>query len=364
LKKISILGSTGSIGAQALDVIRSHPGKFKIVGLACKTDSLEIRKQIKEFRPEIFSIAERDGEEGILKVATWPSAEMVVVAVVGIAGLLPTLEAIRAGKDIALATKEVLVLAGELVMNEVKKYKVNLIPVDSEHSAIFQSLKSGEKGEIRHVILTMGKGPIAKMPKDRLGKVTMKEVLNRPAWKMGTKITIDAATGMNKSFEVVEAKWLFGVSGRQIQIVVHPEYLCHSLIEFVDGSIIGEFGTPDMRRYIHYALFYPQREKGTTTSFVNLVGKAVSFEPTPFKKFPCLSLGFAALKAGGTMPAAMHGADATAVEAFSKGKVSFAEIFDLIKLAMETHRPIRNPSLKEILEVEKWARDFTQKVIN
>lgn len=358
LKKVAILGSTGSIGKQTLEVIRSYPKKFKVVGLTCKTDSLEIKRQIKEFKPEVFSIAEKDGEEAILKVATWPSADVIVVAVVGTVGLLPTLEAIKTGKDIALATKEVVVMAGDLVNREVEKHKVNLIPVDSEHSAVFQCLHSGKKEEVKRVILTMGKGKIAKMNGKKLRKVKVGDVLERPAWEMGLKVSVDSATCMNKSFEVIEAKYLFDLFPEQIEIVVHPEYLCHSLVEFVDGSIFTEIGAPDMRRYIQYALFYPQRKRTKVSSFVDLIGKKISFEKPPFEKFPCLFFGFEALNSGGTMPAVLLGADEAVVRSFVEGRIGFMDIPKIVKKTMKAHKVTRRPTLSEIIAAERWAERF------
>lgn len=363
MKKIAILGSTGSIGKQTLEVVRSHPKEFKVVGLASQADSLEIKKQIKEFKPEVFSIAENDGPKAILKVASWPSAEMVVVAVVGLVGLLPTLEAIKAGKDIALATKEVMVVAGGLINKEIRKRKIKFVPIDSEHSAIFQCLDVGKRKEVKRVILTMGKGPIAKMSKRELKKVTMDDILRRPAWNMGFKIGVDSATCMNKSFEVIEAKWFFNLSPKQIEIVVHPEYLCHSLVEFIDGSILTEIGVPDMRRYIQYALFYPERKKTIVVPFIDLVGKKISFEKPPFEKFPCLSFGFEALKIGGTIPAVMHGADEIAVKAFVDGKIGFMDIPEVIKKTMVVHKAIDSPSLSEIIKAERWGQVFAQKTL-
>lgn len=357
MKKIAILGSTGKIGSQALEVVKSYPKEFQVIGLACGHQSKKFDQQVKEFKPKITAVAEKDGEQGIIKVATHPEVEMVVVAVVGMAGLAPTLAAIKAGKDIALATKEALVVAGELVMREVKKYKVRLIPLDSEHSAIFQSLRSGKTNEIRRLILTMGKGSIAKMTKIQLKKVNIKDIFNRPAWTMGEKIAVDSATCMNKAFEVIETRWLFNVLPEQIEVVVHPGYLCHSLVEFVDGSIITELGVPDMKRYIQYALFYPQRKKTKVSSYVELVGKKLTFEKPPLDKFPCLKLGYQALKVGGTMLAVMHGADKVAVEAFIEKQIGFTDIPKVIEQTMKIHKPIKNPSLIQILKAEKWSQD-------
>lgn len=363
MKKIAVLGSTGKIGSQALEVIRSYPGEFQIIGLACGHPSAKFSEQAKEFKPKIVAVAQKDDEEGVVKVATHPEVEMVIVAVVGLAGLKPTLAALRAGKDVALATKEVLVLAGQLVMREVKKQKARLIPLDSEHSAIFQCLRSGRKKEIKYLILTMGKGSIAKMNQGQLEKVTIKDIFNRPAWKMGEKIAVDSATCMNKTFEVIEARWLFGVGPEKIKIVVHPEYLCHSLVEFIDGSIICELGSPDMRRYLQYALFYPERKETRVASFVDLANKQLTFEEPPFEKFLCLGLGFRALKEGGTMPAVMHGADKVAVDAFVVGKAKFTDIPKIVIDTMNAHQVIKDPNLLQLLKAEKWGQEFAQKLL-
>ncbi|MBL7159545.1 1-deoxy-D-xylulose-5-phosphate reductoisomerase [Candidatus Microgenomates bacterium] len=362
-KKIAILGSTGQVGSQALEVVKSYPQEFEVVGLACGHQSAKFNQQVKKFKPQIIAIAQKDGEKGVIKVATHPEVEMVVVAVVGLAGLAPTLAAIKAGKNIALATKEVLVIAGELVMKQVKKHQAQLIPLDSEHSALFQSLHSGKSKEIKQLILTMGKGPIAKMNKSQLEKVTIKDVFNRPAWSMGQKIAVDSASCINKTFEIIEAKWLFNVAPKQIKVVVHPEYLCHSLVEFVDGSIMTELGSPDMRRYLQYALFYPNRKKTKVSSYVDLVGKKMTFAKPPFDKFPCLQLGYQALKAGGTMPAVLHGADKTAVDAFVNKKIKFTDIYRIILATMKSHQVVKNPNLKQLIKAEQWGQDFAKKLI-
>lgn len=364
MKKISILGSTGKIGTQALEIVKSYPQEFKVVGLACGHQSEIFKNQVKEFHPKITAVAEKDGEEKLLAVATHPEVELVVVAVVGMAGLLPTLVAIKSGKDIALATKEVLVIAGSIVMEEVRRHKINLIPVDSEHSAIFQALKAGKKKEIKRLILTMGKGRIAKMTKEQLRMVALKDILDRPTWEMGQKIAIDSATCMNKSFEVIETRWLFDVPEEKIDILVHPEYLCHSLVEFIDGSIITELGVADMRRYLQYALFYPERKAMKLVPFVDLLDKQLTFEKPPFDKFPCLRLGHEALKSGGTMPAVMHGADTAAVKAFIKGEIKFTEIPQIIKKTMKAHqKTVKNPTLEQLLKEERWGQTFAQKLI-
>lgn len=359
MKNIVILGSTGFIGRQTLEIVRAFPEEFKIVGLSSFQNRKLLAEQAKEFQPEIASLEEKD----LLEMATLKKADLVIVAVVGLAGLKPTLAAIKAKKNIALATKEVLVIAGELVAKEVLKNKVELIPVDSEHSAIFQCLKAGEKKEVKRIILTMGKGRFATMSQKELEKVTLKTIYEKRTWKMGPKITIDSATCLNKSFEVIEAKWLFGLNKEQITVMVHPEHLCHSLVEFVDGSIIAELGTADMRRYIQYALFYPQRREARRTDFVDLINKKISFEPAPFAKFPGLTFGFTALEKGGTMGAVLHGADRIAVEVFIKGKLGFLDIAEIIKKTMEAHKVITNPTLDQLLRAEKWAGEYAFKLI-
>lgn len=359
MKKIVILGSTGYIGRQTLEIIRAYPKEFRVIGLSANKNRELLEKQAIEFKPIATSI----GEKNLITTAALPEADLVVVAVVGLAGLRPTLAAIRAKKNIALATKEVLVVAGELVMKEVKKNKIKLIPLDSEHSAIFQCLRAGRKKEIKRIILTMGKGRFATMSQEELDRVTLKNIYEHPTWRMGNKITIDSATCLNKSFEVIEAKWLFDLPKEKISIIVHPERLCHSLVEFQDGSIIGEFGSPDMRRYIQHALFYPERRETRITQRIDLIDKKISFEPAPYNKFPGLNLGFKALEAGGTLPAVMHGADETTVEAFVKGEIRFTDIANIVEETMHNHQAIKNPSLDELLMGEQWGRNYAGKLI-
>jgi len=363
VKKISILGSTGKIGTQTLEIIRRYPKHFKVVGLACKHKSKLFEKQVAEFRPTITVITERDGEDSLLKVATVAEADMIVVAVVGLVGLKPTLAAIKAKKDVALATKEVLVVGGNLVMNEVKKNNVNLIPIDSEHSAIFQCLQSGKKKEVNKIYLTMGKGDIAKKSKSELKSVTPADVFNRKKWSLGDKIAVDSASCMNKVFEIIEAHYLFGLKPKQIEVVVHPEYICHSLVEFVDGSIIAELGTADMRRYINYALSYPQRIQAPSSAFSDLLGKKLSFEKSPSDKFPCLTIANQALKKGELAIAAMHGADRAAVECFLKGELNFTDIYTIINKTIDNCEALNNLSLKQILKHEDWGYKFANKLI-
>ncbi|MBS3903943.1 MAG: 1-deoxy-D-xylulose-5-phosphate reductoisomerase [Simkania sp.] len=375
MKRIIILGSTGSIGTQTLDIVRQHPDKFKIIGLSTNSNIEKLREQVAEFKPEAICITDEEkaelfktdvtlykGEDELKKLATLDS-DLLINSVVGSAGLIPTLEAIKKGTMIGLANKETLVLAGEIVMREAKKHNVTIIPIDSEHSALFQSLKSGGKTEIRNIYLTMGKGKIAEMSDEQLRNVTMNDIFSRPAWNMGNKITIDSATCMNKAFEVIEARWLFAVAPEQIKVIVHPEYICHSLVEFCDGSMITELGTPDMRRYTQYALFYPQRAMATVSSFTDLYGKTLRFEKPAFEKFLCLSLGHMALEMGGIMPAVLHGADHVAVKAFMENKIGFMDIPKIIAQAMSETKNILNPDIHQIVEAEKTAQKTATEVL-
>lgn len=348
MKRLAIIGSSGSIGRQTLAVIDRFKGEFKVISLVCGRQSRVFKQQITKYQPQLAVVAERDGEDAVIKAAILPEVDLVVMAVVGLAGLKPTLAAIKAKKPVALATKEVLVAAGDLVMAAVKKNQTQLIPIDSEMAAIQQCLASGGKQEINRLILTLGKGNLALMSHEELKSVRIEQVSKRNCWDMGKTITIDSATGINKAMEVIEAFWLFGIPGKKIDLLVHPEYLCHSLVEFVDGSIIAELGTADMKRYIQRALFYPERREAVKQQHVRLIGKNFSFEPAPVDKFPALTLGYEVLKDGGTMGAFFLGANETAVEFFSEKKISFDQIAALIKGAMRQHRVIKNPNLQQI----------------
>jgi 1-deoxy-D-xylulose-5-phosphate reductoisomerase len=378
MKNIAILGSTGSIGTQTLDIVKRFPDRFNIISLVAHRNIQLLKDQIKKFKPEFVVVSdERNaeilskevdikvlaGEKNIVRAATDNRVDMVINSLVGKSGLLPTIEAIKLGKEIGLANKETLVLAGNIVMQLAKKHNVSILPIDSEHSALFQSLKSGARHEIRRLILTMGKGPIAAMDKNRLSKVTMQDVLNRPSWDMGMKINVDSATCVNKAFEVIEARWLFDVPSDMISIVVHPQYLCHSLVEFKDGSIICELGTADMKRYTQYALFYPDRGVSPKGSFIDLFEKPIAFEKPPFDKFPCLRMGHDVIEKGGTMPAVFHGADTTAVKAFMDRKIKFTDIPIIIRKTMDAHEIITDPDLDAILDSEKWAEEYAKTLV-
>lgn len=373
MKTISILGSTGSIGTQSLDVIRNS-SDFKVVGLSTNSNIDLIEKQAIEFRPQMVGVMDEEmaqtlkkrlkrynikvveGINGLIEIATESSAETIITSVVGIIGLVPTLEAIKEGKNIALANKETLVTAGELVMAEAMKNNVNVIPIDSEHSAIFQCMKSGKPKEIRRIILTASGGPFRGRQRNDLENVTVKEALNHPNWSMGKKITIDSATLMNKGLEVIEAKWLFDIDIDKIDVIVHPQSVIHSMVEFIDGNIIAQMGIADMRIPIQYALNYPNRIKNSINS-LNLIeiGK-LSFESPDINTFECLRLAIYALEKGGTMPAVLNAANEVAVDLFLNGKIKFLEIPEVIKKTMYKHNLILTPNLDDILEADKWAR--------
>jgi 1-deoxy-D-xylulose-5-phosphate reductoisomerase len=378
MKNIAILGSTGSIGTQTLDIVERFPDMFNIISLVAHRNVQLLKDQIIKFQPEFVVVSdERNaatlsqeadievfaGEENIVRAATDNRVDMVINSLVGKSGLLPTIEAIKLGKEISLANKETLVLAGNIVMQLAKEHGVSIIPIDSEHSALFQSLKSGARHEIHRLILTMGRGPIADMDKQRLSDVSMQDVLNRPFWDMGMKINVDSATCVNKAFEVIEARWLFDVPADKISIVVHPQYLCHSLVEFKDGSIICELGTADMKRYTQYALFYPDRGVSPKGSFIDLFEKPIAFEKPPFDKFPCLGMGHYVIEKGGTMPAVFHGADTTAVKAFMDKKIKFTDIPVIIQNTMDAHEIINDPDLDAILDSEKWAQEYAKTLV-
>ncbi len=379
MKNIAILGSTGSIGTQTLEIVDRFPDLFNIISLAANRNVQLLKYQIEKFKPEFVVVSDKKnaqilskqvdievlaGEENIVTAASDNRVDLVINSLVGKSGLRPSIEAIKQGKNIGLANKETLVLAGNIVMKLAKKHHVSIIPIDSEHSALFQSLKSGAHREINRLILTMGKGPIAKMAKNRLSKVTMEDVLNRPSWDMGMKINVDSATCVNKAFEVIEARWLFDIPADKISIVVHPQYICHSLVEFKDGSIMTELGTADMKRYTQYALFYPDRGVSPKDAFIDLFKKPIVFEKPPFDKFPCLGMGHYVVELGGTMPAVLHGADTTAVRAFMDKKINFTDIPIIIQKTMDAHELIEDPDLEDILASENWAETYAETLVS
>ncbi len=369
---ISILGSTGSIGTQTLEVVSAHPGKLKVLGLSAGSNTHLLKQQIKKFKPKEVSVkSEEDtkrllgksskisfGDKGNINVATLKGVDKVVIATPGLAGIAPTLAAISAKKTIALATKEVLVAAGELVVSEAKKRKIDLLPIDSEHSAIFQCIAGRSASEIKKVILTCSGGPFKGMKPKQLKKITPAQALAHPTWKMGQKITIDSATLMNKGFEVIEAMWLFGIPLSKIEVVVHPQSIIHSAVEFVDGSIIAQMGASDMRLPIQYALFYPgKRLENNFRRFSFSDSRGLSFEEPDRKTFRCLDLAFKAIGEGKTAPAVLTAANDVAVEAFLDGRLSFLGISDVIESTLYAYSPKKYSNLEELLVADAWARD-------
>ncbi|NLI11958.1 MAG: 1-deoxy-D-xylulose-5-phosphate reductoisomerase [Peptococcaceae bacterium] len=382
MKRIVILGSTGSIGRQTLDVVRSLPGKFKIVGLAAGSNWRLLAGQIKEFGPLAAAMSGEEelaslktelapgyipdlyrGREGLETLATMPEADLVVVSVTGAAGIFPTIAAICAGKDIALANKETLVVAGHLVMDLSARYKTGILPVDSEHSAVWQCLHGLGSDQVEKIILTASGGPFHQLSLKELEGVTADMALRHPNWNMGNKVTIDSATLMNKGLEVIEAKWLFGVNYSKIEVVVHPQSIIHSAVEFLDGSVIAQMGLPDMRLPIQYALTYPDRLSGAVPrlKFTDLQG--LTFEPPDLERFPSLSLAYEAGRAGGTMPAVLNAANEVAVASFLGGTISFKNIPYIVECVMEKHELLSNPGLEEIMAANYWARDLAKKQI-
>ncbi|MES9781107.1 1-deoxy-D-xylulose-5-phosphate reductoisomerase [Bacillus thuringiensis] len=380
MKNISLLGASGSIGTQTLDVLRSHPDQFRLVAFSVGKNIDYAVKVIQEFSPQIVSVQREEdvlklqtvsgntkivyGSEGLLEVALHPDAEIVVNAVVGSVGLLPTLRAIEAKKTIGIANKETLVTAGHLVMEAARKHNVSLLPVDSEHSAIFQCLNGENEKRISRLIITASGGSFRDKTRDELHHVTVEDALRHPNWSMGSKITIDSATMMNKGLEVIEAHWLFGIPYEQIDVVLHKESIIHSMVEFEDRSVMAQLGSPDMRVPIQYALTYPDRLPLSDTKQLNLWEiRTLHFEKMDQERFRCLRFAYEAGKAGGSMPAVMNAANEVAVEAFLQKRIGFLTVEDLIEKAMNHHNVIARPSLEEILEIDAATRRFVMEQI-
>jgi len=379
-KKIAILGSTGSIGLNTLDIVRKSKGRFKVSGLAAGANVNLLEKQIREFKPKYAALFDEkkaailkkrvgklkveifSGSEGLIKIAAIPETEMVVSAIVGAAGLFSTFAAIEKGKHIALANKESLVIAGELFIKKTSKNKVSVIPIDSEHSAIFQCINGTDNHKIKKIILTASGGPFLHYPAEKLKKVTISEALNHPNWKMGPKITIDSATLMNKGLEVIEAHWLFGIDANRIDVVIHPESIIHSMVEFVDTSIIAQMGMPDMRVPISYALNYPERVPTDLPSLNLSKQKPLTFIGPDYKRFPCLKYAFNALHIGKTMPAVLNAANEIAVQAFLNGSIPFIGIPKIIQKTMKKHKPEKLMKIADIIKADKWATEEAKRL--
>lgn len=383
MKKIAILGSTGSIGIQTLEVAREHKDEIKVVSLVAHSNIDLLEQQIREFMPEHVCVYDENkakqlrenikdlqvpvetGMDGIIACASLSSTDTVVAALVGMIGILPTIEAIKAGKNIALANKETLVTAGHLIMPLCKEKGVKLLPVDSEHSAIFQALNGESKKNIHKIILTASGGPFRGLNISSLKNITPQDALKHPNWSMGNKITIDSATLINKALEVMEAAWLFGVPISQVQVLVHPQSIIHSMVEYLDGSVIAQMGLPDMRLPIQYALFYPDRKEMKLGERLDLTKiNQLTFEEADMETFYGLKLGLEAGKLGGSMPTVFNAANEWAVARFLEGKIGFLDIPKLISKAMENHIIITSPSLNEILNTEQETYDFIEGIVD
>lgn len=375
-KKIVILGSTGSIGQQTLEVLRKHSNEFEVVGLSGWENTTFLKEQISFFKPKIAVVKNEYiarrlkkqlnnldnieilwGTNGLVKISTLEEANIIVIAITGIASLIPTFEAVKKGKKIALASKEAMVVAGELLVKEARLRNAKILPIDSEHSAILQCLKNEQKDCVEKIIITASGGALYNLTENALKNVSIEEALNHPTWKMGKKITIDSATLMNKGLEVIEAKWFFDIPPNKIEIVIHPQSYVHSMVQFIDGTILAQIGEHDMKIPIQYALFYPNR---TVNNFSRLeltkVGQ-LTFKKPNFNKFPCIKLAYKALELGGTMPAVLNGANEIAVNAFLDKQISFSAIPLIIQNAMKEHKPKQNPNINDILDADYWARE-------
>jgi len=380
MKRIAILGSTGSIGTQTIEVVLANPELFQVCAISGGTNIRLLQEQISLLSPKIVAVKSREiaeqlqsmvkeqvkivyGEEGLVEVATYPDVDFVVTAVVGSVGLKPTVEAIKAKKQIGLANKETLVSAGHLVIELAKKHGVSIIPIDSEHSAIFQSLNGESANNIKKIILTASGGSFRDRKRDELAKVTVQDALKHPNWTMGAKITIDSATMMNKGLEVIEAHWLFNLPFDKIEVLIHPESVIHSMVEFIDQAIIAQLGTPDMKVPIQYALSFPNRLKlnGSGLDLVKL--GALHFYNPDLKRFPALQMAYECGKRGGTMPTVLNAANEVIVEAFLRERIPFIAIESLIQTVLDQHNNQNEPCLEEIFEADNWARAAASKLI-
>ena len=379
MKNVVLLGSTGSIGTSTVKVAEDLPDQIRLLGLAAGRNSELLLEQTRKHKPAAISISDpakaRElqnalgpstqvlcGDAGLLKLATLPAADIVLIAIVGTAGLQPALAAIRAGKDIAVASKEILVMAGEIVMNEARKHGVRVLAVDSEHSAIFQCLDGKPGNSVRKLLLTASGGPFRDQktwPKERFSSITVEDALKHPSWVMGRKITIDSATLFNKGLEMIEARWLFDIEMARVGVVVHPQSIVHSMVEFVDGSLIAQLSTPDMCLPIQYALTYPDRAASdrVQTNFPKL--GTLTFEEPDVERFPAIELARRAGETGGTLPAVLNAANEIAVEAFVNRKINFPQITEFVRRTMDAHKTVAHPSLGQILEADAWARHTT-----
>ncbi len=374
MKKVVLLGSTGSIGTSTIKVAEDLPERIRLIGLGAGNNIELLLEQSRRHKPEAISITDpakaqelrnalgnsvnvSSGPDGLVQLATMPGADIVLIAIVGTAGLRPALAAIRAGKDIAVASKEILVMAGEIVMNEARKHGVRVLAVDSEHSAIFQCLDGKPSGSVRKLWLTASGGPFRTTPKEEFPHITVERALKHPSWVMGRKITIDSATLFNKGLEMIEARWLFDIEMARVSVVVHPQSVVHSMVEFVDGSMLAQLSTPDMCLPIQYALTYPDRAPSdrVQTNLAKL--GSLTFEEPDSERFPSLQLARKAGEIGGTLPAVLNAANEVAVEAFVNRRINFPQISETVRRAMDKHKVVSHPTLDQILEADTWARE-------
>lgn len=378
MRKIAILGSTGSIGTQTLEVVRNYSEDLQVTALAANSNITLLEKQIREFHPELVAVWKEEnaaklrtmvadlsvrivsGMDGLLEVAVQPQCDILVTAIVGMIGIRPTIAAIQAGKDIALANKETLVTAGHIIIPLAKEYHVDILPVDSEHSAIFQCLNGEDRRTIHKILLTASGGPFRGRSRKELEQVTLADALKHPNWSMGRKITIDSASMVNKGLEVMEAKWLFGVEMQDVEVVVQPQSVIHSMVEFNDGAVIAQLGTPDMKLPIQYALLYPERRylPGKRLDFAQLA--SIQFEKPDMEVFRGLKMAYEVGTQGGTMPTVFNAANEYAVACFLEEKIRFLEIYDIIESCLEAHQKKEAPSVEEILDAEQWTYEYIE----
>ncbi len=382
MKQIVILGSTGSIGTNTLDIVEKFPAQFRVIGLTAGHNDEKLEAQIRQFRPQLVALANEtaasklrerckdvdveilSGMEGLTQVAELPQADLVISSIVGGAGLVPTFAAIRARKNVALANKEPMVMAGQLMQAEARRHGTLIFPVDSEHSAIFQSLEGHRREDVKRLILTASGGPLRKLSRDEMQEVKPEQALKHPNWKMGAKITIDSATLMNKGLEVVEARWLFDIDTSRIDVLVHAESIVHSLVEYRDGSVIAQLGLPDMRTPISYAMQYPGRIPLDLPSLDLAKIGTLTFEQPDHDRFPCLGMGYEALRVGGTMPSVLNAANEVAVAAYLQEGVRFPDIAEIIGSTMDAHSARPLDSIGDALEADRWAREKASSLVH
>jgi len=370
MTRIALLGSTGSIGTQTLDIVDWFPDRLEVVALTARSDAETLRKQVERYRPKLAALSDpapdtqletsagriRTGAEALIEAATLPEADLVIISVVGTAGLAPALAALEAGKNVALATKEALVVGGHLMTAAARKSGATILPIDSEHSAIWQCLRGNQGREVERITLTASGGPFVDKSREEMQQATIQNALNHPTWNMGGKITIDSATLMNKGLEVIEAKWLFDIPASRIDVVVHRQSIIHSLVYFQDSSVMAQMGIPDMRLPIQYSVFYPERLPNQLERLDLVKCRNLTFEAPDLDRFPALGLAFQAAEVGGSLPCVLSAANEAAVDLFLNGQIPFPAIAERVKRAMAAHTVVADPKLDELLEIDAWAR--------